>query len=859
MSYILPFGQAHGDEAWRSGPKAARLSELSAAGFNVPAGFAVATDALDHFLQANGLAEEVGQIVARIDALDAAELGNWPERLRDLIQTGTLPEDLAGELRRAFDGLGGVPVALRSSSTLEDRADLSFAGQHDSFLNIQSFDACVVALKDVWASLYSDRAMTYLRALDMSAQPLRMGVVVQQLVPATAAGVVFTVHPLSGDYEQIYLSVALGLGEGAVSGEVAADEVVVARASKEVLSYEVGAKAAMVVANPEGGTSAVGVGAERQQARALADEQVGAVAELALKVEEAMGGDPQDVEWAFVEDELFLLQARPLVQKADNKGVEWRTPIPNARWRRNWRLGEWLPEAVTPLFASWVLPILVAAREQFGTGRLGWEHRPTFSMPHPWFCIVNGYFYTRQNFPNRGKDGDKKEEQSEEEKRRERLEHMEGGKKHLRKWHRELLPGYVEHFAGHRQRDIKTNSSHELIEFVEALAEEAGEIWYIIAPIGYGFEEMGFRPYYEEKIPEEGREHFSVFFSGYPSRIFDSQQALFELAQRVRGKEGLAEKLASGMAVAELPLWLREGVAEYAREYGHQLTSIDFFWPTSGEVVESLCQMLASFASRDLVSPEEQRVKAARRRDEAVEKVLAQLEGEEREMMVAQIDYYQTNASAREDANFYLQYGWPLMRKTVLELAGRLVAAGVLSAVDEVFFLQKDEFFAALKSLDEGVAAASLEAAAAGRRRTWEEWRLLDAPDVLGKEEEKDAEKGYFDDEDGKRIVAQGVSPGMCRGRVRIARAGDRGDRALDLQSGEVLVTHAASPNLTPLMLVAGALVVEIGGGASHSSLVARELGLPAVVNAEKAMHVLAEGMLVEVDGTNGIVRIVEE
>jgi phosphoenolpyruvate synthase/pyruvate phosphate dikinase len=196
------------------------------------------------------------------------------------------------------------------------------------------------------------------------------------------------------------------------------------------------------------------------------------------------------------------------------------------------------------------------------------------------------------------------------------------------------------------------------------------------------------------------------------------------------------------------------------------------------------------------------------------------------------------------------------MRKTVLELAGRLVQAKVLNAIDEAFFLEKDEFFGALKALEQGAAPASLEATATARRRTWEEWRLLDAPDVLGKEEEKDAEKGYFEDAEGKRIVAQGVSPGTCRGRVRIARAGDT---ALDLQSGEVLVTHAASPNLTPLMLVAGALVVEIGGGASHSSLVARELGLPAVVNAAEAMQVLAEGTLVEVDGTKGIVRIIEE
>ncbi len=849
MEYILPFGQAHGDAAWRCGPKASRLSQLSAAGFAVPAGFAITSDALTHFLVANGSADTAAEFLAVIDACPPAELGPWPARLRDLIAAGQVQDDVRQSLRQALAELGDVSVAMRSSSTLEDRADLSFAGQHDSFLNLHSLEACVEALKGVWASLYSDRALRYVRALDMSAQPLRMGVVIQAMVPARAAGVAFTVHPLSGDYEQVYVSAALGLGEGTVSGKVAADEIVIGRASGDVLSYEAGGQTEQIVARGGGGTEAVAVDGA---GRALSEEQASRVAKLALGVEEALGGDPQDVEWALVADELYLLQARPLVQRRESDGVEWKTPIPNARWRRNWRLGEWLPEAVTPLFGSWILPKLVAAREQFGTGRLGWKHRPTFSMPHPWFCLINGYFYTRQNFPHRGKK-EGEPEKSEEEKRQERLRHMQEGKEHLRHWHRHLLPGYVEHFAQHRRRDIAHSGVRELIGWVEALAEEAGEIWYIIAPIGYGFEEMGFKPHYEEKIPEAGREHFSVLFSGYPSRVFDGQQALYELAQKVRATDGLAALLESAPPLEQLPEWLAEGVRSYAGEYGHQLTSIDFFWPTSGEDWSGLCRVIAAFARRELVAPEQQRQRAAALREATVERVLGQVEGEEREMMEALIDYYQTNASAREDANFYLQYGWPLMRRTVLELSARLVDGGVVEASEAIFFLERDEFVGALQALEDGQPVASLQAVAEGRRRTWEQWRQLDAPDVLGKAEERDAEKGYFDDAEGRRIVAQGVSPGVRRGRVRFVRAGQVD---LALEEGDVLVTHAASPQLTPLMLVAAALVVEIGGGASHSSLVARELGLPAVVNAAQAMRVLEEGMEVEVDGTRGIVRL---
>ncbi len=853
MTYILPFGQAHGEQAWRTGPKAARLSELSATGFCVPAGFAISTDALGHYLVSNGLSEYVSAALKRFDGQSFEALGDGPARLREHLFGGTLPDDLVAELRQALNGLNHAPVALRSSSTLEDRADFSFAGQHDSRLNLRGLEECIEALKTVWASLYSDRAISYLRALGHSTQPLRMGVVVQTMVPAQVAGVAFTVHPVSGNYDHIYISANLGLGESTVSGEVTPDEILVGRTKRETLSYSVGSKASKIVANEAGGTRQVDVAADEQQARALDENQTEQIAALALMVEERMGNNPQDIEWAWCDGELLLLQARPMVQTAQ-QGITWQAPIPGSHWRRNWRLGEWLPEAVTPLFSTWVLPMLVAARENFGTGRLGWKHRPAFSMPHPWFCIVNGHFYTRQDFPDWGKDN---KERTEEEKRTERMEQMEDRKKHLRNWHTKLMPAYVEHFNTHQRVNLRACSGRELFDFVERLADEAGDIWFVIAPIGYGFEEMGFRPHYEEKIPEKGRVHFSALFSGYPSRILDAQQTVYELAKKVRERVDLVSELLAKPHSAELPEWLQQDLINYAAEYGHQVASLDFFWPTTGEDSAQLCQVLGAFASRDIESPEARRQRTAACRDESVAAVLAQLDGDERNFMAALIDNYQANAEVREDANFYFQLGWPLMRAAVLELAQRLVEAGVVEDIDAVFFLEKDELQGAVTTLEGGSSPISLQSVAAGRKCTWQEQRQLDAPDRLGETEGEDGgEKGYFADEEGRRIVAQGVSPGTCRGRVRITRPGDT---QVTLEKGEVLVTHAASPQLTPLMLMAGALIVEVGGGASHSSLVARELGIPAIVDAPQAMQVLKDGMVVEVDGARGVLRIIED
>ena len=373
-----------------------------------------------------------------------------------------------------------------------------------------------------------------------------------------------------------------------------------------------------------------------------------------------------------------------------------------------------------------------------------------------------------------------------------------------------------------------------------------------------------FKPYFEEKIPEADRPHYSSLFSGYPNRILDSQQALYELSQDIRRDPDAASSFLSlntGEAVLDsLPAWLRERIRAYAAEYGHQLISLDFYFPSMGESYEHTLSALQEFLRYEVRSPEKMREGAERKREQAVPRILEQLEegSDDHRMMAAMISNYQTNASVREDANFYLQLGWPLMRAAIQELGRRLVAANVLVDPEEIFFVEKEELQGAVAALQRGERPASLHEVTQGRKGTWGHQRQLDAPDLLSdaKEEPPLFQSGYVEDDEGKRFVAQGASPGRHRGRVRIVRSDDDGR---SLEKGEVLVTHAASPALTPLMLIAGALVVDVGGGASHSSLVARELGLPAVVSTESATQILRDGVLVEVDGTLGTVKIVKD
>ena len=862
MPYVLPLGRAHGAEAGRSGPKAANLSLLMDAGLPVPNGFVITTDALDHTLHSSRVQTQAKRLLADMEKVAPNALGERPAQLRSLVQNARLPEAMAGEIRSAYAALGGAPVAVRSSSTMEDRGDVSFAGQHDTVLNVRTEEELWQALRVCWASLWSDRAMHYLRAMGVPPVQVKMGVIVQELVAADASGVAFTANPMNGALGEVVISAALGLGEGTVSGSVATDEAVVTREPLAVQRHVVGAKATKFVANESGGTREVESTTAEAGSAALTEQQVLQVAMLAVRAEKVMGGGLQDVEWAFRSGELHLLQARPMVaMAAPDTDVRWESPVPGAHWRRNWRLGEWLSDPVTPLFSTWAVPLLVAARENSGTGALGWKQRQTYAMPQPWFTVINGYFYTRQDRPPRPPAG-----RPDPQALAQRVGVLQDGLEH---WREHDLPSYIEHFQTHLRRDIAATSSPDLLRFVETLIGEAGEFWHLLAPIGYAVEERSFKPYFESVVTDDGRPHYAAFFSGFPNKAMEGQGALHSMAQAFGADATLSAWLLrqEPETVAQqpeaLPTWLRDGLSAYQAAYGHQLYSLDFFFSTMGEVPGATIRVLQDYLRYDVPSPSLLVQQAAADRKAAEEHASERLADrpEELELFRRVLAGYQACAASREDVVFYFQFGWPLIRQSILELGRRLVGAAVLSEREEIFFVEQEALFDVVAKLASGEAAPSLAHGAAGLRQAWERHRRLSAPDAVPVDDYDEARAqdgrkvGLVKDEHGAHLVGQSASPGRAQGRACIVHSPED---AASFARGDILVTASASPALTPLLLIAGGLVTEAGGGASHCSLIARELGLPTVMNTGVATQVVHPGQLLEVNGTRGIVRLLD-
>jgi phosphohistidine swiveling domain-containing protein len=857
--YVLSFGSAHGDAAWKAGPKAANLSLFSSAGFPVPGGFVITTDALEDVLGASGLAGRVNDVLAEIDAASPGDVGRQPEVLRGLVASATVPGEIASAVSAVYAAMGGKPVSVRSSSTLEDRLNVSFAGQHDTVLNILNEEELWQAIKICWASLWTDRAVHYLRAMDMSAREMKMAVVVQELIEADASGVAFTIHPISGDRTQVVVYAALGLGEGTVSGEVSPDEATLSRDPLKVVDFTLGTKATKVVADAGGGTQYVELSAAERARLSISPEQVLQVAELALNAEGQVGGVPQDVEWALSNGQLHLLQARPLSRPAPpDAGVTWNSPVPGAHWRRNWRLGEWLSGPVTPLFSTWLLPMLVASREETGTGELGWEMNDHSTMPKPWSCIVNGYFYTRQDRARRAAPADVPDVD-----RRLRMTRM--NLEELNRWRSQYLPAYLKRFKGHQRFDTAQATSREVVAFVDRLTREAGEFWHLMAIAGYGFQETMFKPVYEHLVPEKGRPPYVVLFSGYRNKTIAGQEKLHALAQRIKEDSPVAQRFLTttpdviAQTIDELPAWLQQEFEELREQYGHELYSLDIYYPTVGETPEVTIAMIQSYLRSETHSPYASTRTAARRRTRATRWVNASMADQPEELAKLQeiMLWFQSSSIAREDEAFYFQRPWPLIRRSVLELGCRLAEAGALDDAAGVFFLENEELTGLLAALDRGDQVGSLHDVAMGRKQTWEHHGRLAPPDRLPadfvSERFMDRVPGLVEDDEGRWIIGQAASPGRARGRARIIRSPEDAGRFV---KGDVLITVAAIPAFTPLLLLASGLVTEAGGGASHSSLVARELGVPAVVNTGVATQIINDGQLLEVDGTQGVVRL---
>jgi rifampicin phosphotransferase len=849
------------------GGKGVSLDRLVSAGLPVPSGFHLTTVAYQRFIETNGLQtalEAATRASAADDAFASAEQA--ATTIQALFESGKVPDEIIRAIHHAYTGLdqGNAAVAVRSSATAEDLPGQSFAGQHDTFLNVRGEGAVLEAVRRCWASLWSARAISYRKRMGVDQRRVRMRVTLQRMVPAEIAGVLFTANPTSGERSEMVITASYGLGEAIVSGQITPDTFVLDRTTDTVNQTTLGAKEHMLVAAEGPGTSTQAVADSRRAASALTEPQLHELAALGQRVEEQFGGVPQDIEWALSEGRFWLLQSRPITHLplAPLGDVRWEPPTPKSAWIRR-QVVEHMPEPLSPLFDELYLTeglerSMADMQTAMGVPRLVQDDL----MDRPTFATVHGYAYQRGNIKMRWWTLPVVIPAM-----------VIGVTKMLRNagivyWRDDGLPTYLAAVARWKPLDSVAASDTELLRGIRELAWADARYWFA-ATLAVGTAKVvdGLLERFLT-VAARGRGLSSgLFMRGFPSKTLETQTELESIAETVSEDAALRSLIATTPAADLIETLAREpsgrpvveAVQQYLDRCGHQIYSLDFAEPTQADAPLPVLVGLKNLVLRPGPGARARQAEMARERDRLLRETLKSFGPLRRALFRRLIRAAQHFGPYREEALFYLGAAWPSLRRMALELGRRFTAAGLLEAPDDVFFLQSRELEVASAARAAGQPRSNLAVLARDRRALREARKRLHPPPAvpmsfmfrLGPVDLSSRVGERRNQATDTTLRGFAVSPGRVTAPVSVIHsAADFGQ----MEAGTILVCATTTPAWTPLFAQASGLVTDIGGVLAHGSIVAREFGIPAVMGTGVATQRFVSGQTVTVDGNAGTV-----
>lgn len=842
---VVPLAATSRADRARVGGKGAHLGELLRAGFAVPDGFCLTAEAYRLHLREAGLDAQGGAGSRELLAAFAREM-------RAAIAEHAVPTAVADAVKRALATLDGE-LAVRSSALDEDAAAASFAGQHETVLGVRGLGAVLDAVRACWASLWSPRALEYRagRALDAAAE---MACVIQRMVPAEAAGVLFTADPITGERDRVVVNVVRGLGEALVSGRVSAVQVVLSRDDGRVVE---GDGAALPVPPAE-------------------------LARIARDVE-AHFSAPQDVEWAVDEGRVFLLQARPITNLPPEPVRLEDAQRPILYYPE--RVKEMMPGPITPLTADFALHAVARGVEQ-NLVRHRLLPRALAGRMQSANAIVDGRIYIdlallREGFLP-GLDELAIVELVESGRRPPLralrfsmlLRGARGGARAAVTGARMLrrLDALAEKtcrdldalLAPLEREDLSRWSDDELTGLLR-LRHPPDMLERIVAtPPANPVARMMAAPFYTalERLATrwggEPRGAAAVLVSALPGLPeVECAQALWALADHARAVPAVraalerdpAPALDALAALPEAQPWLASFGA-FLDRFGHRaIEEVELARPRWREQPAYPLGVIASYLRLPAESsPEAIGSRQRQLCDETEARIRARLRRRplRRRVFAFVLDVVRQASTAGETTKFQIVRLLALVRAAALELGRRRVAAGRLQSAEDVFFLRYEE----LEGGDD-----DLRARVVARREEHRRQQAQDAPRLIDARHRPVRERRRVREAPPAEGELHGIaaSPGVVRGPVRVLLDPSGG---FDLRPGEILVAPFTDPAWTPLFLAAAAVVVETGSLLSHASIVARELGRPSVVAVPGVTRLLHDGQQVEVDGTRGLVRV---
>jgi pyruvate,water dikinase len=860
--YVLGLDETDRTQGALVGGKGANLGELARiGGVLVPAGFCVTTDAFRRIIAAEPSIDELLGQLSGLDADDLRAVGAVSAEIRRAIAGIAIPGTVASAITGGLARLGpGAACAVRSSATAEDLPTASFAGQQDTYLNVIGPEEVLAHVSRCWASLFSERAVSYRLRNGFDDRRVAMAVVVQRMVFPQAAGVLFTADPVTSNRKVVSIEASFGLGEALVSGLVNPDMYTVR--GDAVQSRAVAAKRTAIRARAAGGgTEQRAIEPGRQGQPALTDAQAVQLAQLGRRIE-AHFGQPQDIEWCLAGDEFQIVQSRPIttlfpVPVTGDEANHVYLSVGHQQMMTDpmrplglsvWQLTTPRPmtEVAGRLFVD-VTRALGSPAARAGLLQVMERHDPLMADALQ-TVIDRGDFIAAD--PDEAPPAPPAADAPAP---------------------IEVDPAIVTELIERSrasidalQRDIATKSGPALLEFILADFLQLRRILFDPRSYQVFMSAMDASWQLSEELESWLGEKNAVdtLTQSVPNNVTSEMGlALLDVADVIRPHPELVaflEQVSDDGFLDELPglpggAEARDAIEGYLDRYGMRCVGeIDITRPRWSEQPSTLVPLILGNVRNFAPGAAGQRLEQGLRnaREKELE-VLARLRGlpdgaRKADEAKQLIDRIRTYIGYREYPKYGMISRYFVYKRALLAEADRLVRAGVLRGREDVFYLTLQEFAEVVRTGRVG------DELIASRKDAFRSYQALTPPRVLTSDGE--AVSGTYRRGGGPAGALTGlpVSAGTVEGRARVIL--DPADA--DLEPGDILVTAYTDPSWTPAFVAITGLVTEVGGLMTHGAVIAREYGLPAVVGVEQATRLIRDGQRIRVNGTDGYVEL---
>jgi len=827
-----------------SGGKGSNLARLKTDGFNVPPFFILSSYLYDYMIKSNSIDNVISKALA-------AKSRKLFSQIQTAILSAEIPESVTFQIKHEFNQLTGKSsikaVAIRSSAIDEDLPDYSFAGQLESYLDIRDEQQLLESIKKCWASLWNERVQAYTAYQKGELSPASMAVVVQQMIPVEISGICFTCHPVDSKNEILLIEAHRGIGADIVGGKTTPAEYFIDRKTLEIdkIIYP------------------------KNKQQLLSAGQLNELAKLCLKIEDHFSS-PQDIEWGLYEDRFYIFQSRPITSYFTGKTLQQKE-----LWC-NYFFAERFPQPVSPLGWSILKPLIEKNAFRQPLHFLGFHDlaqskitRTFFGRPYTKVEVFKALHYC---FPTHYVSSDKRtlfydQEISTGQSIRRIITRffpifnalLENTNWippiHLRNWNR-FLTYYSSQIKSISKINFDELSNKQLWNInlhAEKISDKLLKLhrWSItFAELIYHF--LGYL--IQKWVPQNDAKNalINLHRGLQGNKTVEMNLALWRISQRLKKSSQRLILMEKSITEETIDISICN---DFFEKYGHRSTSLDIAVPTLAEDKLFVVDLINQYQTiSEDISPELLQFDYQTKKEQTLHKIVQILSQQtagyfKQKIFKILLSWSQQFVLLRENQRFYWHQVLAINRTIFIEIGTRFYDTDWLGRHELIFFLTRNEIADMIR---QKATIPDIATKAMKRCEQQQRWKKFQPPALI----DESLPITILETGIKRELIGIGVSPGVISGKARVLT--DLKEMSL-LQADEILVVPTTDPGWTPLFGIIKGVVMEVGGVLSHGAIIAREFGIPAVTNVERATSLIRSGMQITVDGNEGLVWINEK